>query len=86
MALATFNRAEIVDALLDGIVIFDFIKANGDKRRMRATLKVKETHAGTGTVVPVIDARHRMLSVFDTEINEWRQVNWDTLQRVVIIG
>ena len=76
------TKDELVQILKNDLIEIHFVKANGENRKMIATLK--ETHLlptkGTGRPEPQTCVR-----VVDTEINEWRSIPLDRIESYEIL-
>ena len=72
------NQAFVKSALIDGIIEIEFLKADGSKRKMKATLQE--------SLVPhvEIDTERKINPdtqvVWDTDLNGWRSFRWDRLK------
>ena len=74
------NQAFVKSALVDGVIEIEFLKADGSKRTMKATLQE--------SVVPHVEPNTERKSnpdtqvVWDTDANGWRSFRWDRLQGI----
>lgn len=77
------EKSEVVKALTEGVVTVEFLKVNGEYRKMDATLRQD--------ILPVVDesesksARKKSdesLSVWDVNADGWRSFRWDKVQAV----
>lgn len=74
------NQALVKSALVDGVIEIEFLKADGSKRIMKATLQE--------SVVPHVEPNtERKINpdtqvVWDTDANGWRSFRWDRLQGI----
>jgi hypothetical protein len=74
------NQAFVKSALVDGVIEIEFLKADGSKRTMKATLQE--------SVVPHVETdTERKINpdtqvVWDTDVNGWRSFRWDRLQGI----
>ena len=74
------NQAFVKSALIDGIIEIEFLKADGSKRKMKATLQE--------SLVPHVEVdTERKINpdtqvVWDTYRNGWRSLRWDRLQGI----
>lgn len=74
------NQAFVKSALVDGVIEIEFLKADGSKRIMKATLQE--------SVVPHVEANtERKINpdtqvVWDTDAKGWRSFRWDRLQGI----
>jgi hypothetical protein len=74
------NQAFVKSALIDGIIEIEFLKADGSKRKMKATLQE--------SLVPHVEVdTERKINpdtqvVWDTDRNGWRSFRWDRLQGI----
>jgi len=74
------NQAFVKSALIDGIIEIEFLKADGSKRKMKATLQE--------SLVPHVEVdTERKINpdtqvVWDTHLNGWRSFRWDRLQGI----
>ena len=74
------NQAFVKSALVDGVIEIEFLKADGSKRTMKATLQE--------SVVPHVEPNtERKINpdtqvVWDTDANGWRSFRWDRLQGI----
>ena len=73
------TREELVNLLKESIVTITFLKKDGTKRAMKATLQDSfiptlkgSNHKRNNDVIPVID----------TEINQWRSFRLDSILKV----
>ena len=62
------------------IFFVEFIKKDGSLRRMTARLGVKKGINGKG--MRYDPASYGLLPVFDMDIQQWRMINLNTLQRI----
>ena len=74
------TQAFVKSALVDGVIEIEFLKADGSKRTMKATLQE--------SVVPHVEPNtERKINpytqvVWDTDANGWRSFRWDRLQGI----
>lgn len=77
------NNQDIVQILKEDHVTLEFVKANGEIRKMKATLKPSdlpenETYEGAKGKKYNPDVQ----AVFDVENSGWRSFRWDKLMSV----
>ena len=74
------DQAFVKNALVDGVIEIEFLKADGSVRKMNATLNE--------SVVPHVEENAERKAnpdtqvVWDTEVNGWRSFRWDRLQGI----
>ena len=74
------DQAFVKSALVDDVIEIEFLKADGSKRIMKATLQE--------SVVPHVEPNtERKINpdtqvVWDTDANSWRSFRWDRLQGI----
>ena len=75
--------------LKDGIVSIVFTKADGNERKMEATLKSdflppREIKEGSNAAeeVKIFKENPDIIHVFDTEIKMWRSIKYATIKKV----
>ena len=72
------NQKTVVDALINGVVEIEFLKADGSLRKMKATLQED--------IIPKVEEKaDRKVNpdtqvVWDTTVGGWRSFRWDRLQ------
>lgn len=75
-----FDKQDVITKLRDGICVAKFTKKNGEQRVMSCTLNeqiLPTAPEGEGKKKPNPD----VLSVWDTEVNQWRSFRWDSLSQ-----
>lgn len=76
------TKEKMVQMLQNNLVEVNFVKLNGEKRKMIATLQENYLlpTKGTGRAEPQTCVR-----VVDTEINEWRSIPLDRIESYEIL-
>ena len=74
------NQTIVKNALIDGVLEIEFLKADGSLRKMNATLQE--------SIVPHTDKQKdkkpntEACVVWDTDLKAWRSFRWDRLQTI----
>lgn len=79
----TFDSGEVRKNLREGVCQLTFVKADGSKRVMNATLN--ELIVPATETDPTKKPRaenHEVQRVYDVDISEWRSFRWDSLESV----
>lgn len=91
MTAATFSlkdRPYLLEQLRLGVVEVDFIKANGDKRTMRCTLKNELLPAPEkpliDTTKPERKVSEHVIAVYDLDAKGWRSFRIDSLTSMLV--
>ena len=80
------NQATVKGALVNGIIEIEFLKADGSKRKMNATLlesvvpPAKKDDPLTQKKVRAVNEEVQV--VWDTDAKGWRSFRWDRLQGI----
>lgn len=77
-----FQKDEVVKMLKESVCTVKFTKKDGSLRIMKATLKddvVKPLMESSGTSTSSRRSNPNQVAVIDTELNEWRSFNLDSI-------
>lgn len=77
------NREQIQTALRENVVSFSFKKANGDSRKMQATLNTKYIPLDHMPIIkkdaPVAKENVNIVRCYDVDVKGWRSFRVDSL-------
>lgn len=79
------DQFEVTQLLKEGIVEVEFLKSNGDYRKMSATLKTDILPEVIREIEEKAEPRKKndeSLAVWDCDAKGWRSFRWDRLQKV----
>lgn len=75
------NRNELLNELHEMVCVVEFVKQNGEHRRMECTL-LKDFMPERVATGDVRERPAHLMSVWDTEKNAFRSINLDTVKAV----
>lgn len=79
------GKSEVVALLNEGVVEVEFLKTNGEYRKMSATLKPELLPEVVREIEEKAEPRKKSedaLAVWDCDAKGWRSFRWDRLEKV----
>lgn len=79
------DKSEIIALLNEGVVEVEFLKTNGEYRKMSATLKAELLPEVVREIEEKAAPRKKnddALAVWDYDAKGWRSFRWDRLEKV----
>lgn len=76
------NKIQMIKTLIDStrgkFFVVQFVKSNGEVRKMLTRTGVSKGVKGTG----LPNTKENILRVYDVSIGQWRSVNLETVQKI----